>query len=46
MTQDVLRWLRLLAGTVAIAAGIAGFAPGDTAPAGATPTDVVLVQAG
>ncbi|WP_158545865.1 hypothetical protein [Blastococcus sp. TF02A-30] len=45
MSRDVLRSVRLLAVTLAVAAGIAGFAPGDTAPAGATPTDVVLVEA-
>ncbi|WP_157944100.1 hypothetical protein [Blastococcus atacamensis] len=46
MSQDVLRPVRLLAATIAVAAGIAGFALGDTAPAGATPTDVVLVHVG
>lgn len=46
MTRNVLRPIRLLAVTLAVAAGIAGFAPGDTAPAGATPVDVVLVEAG
>ncbi|NEK87113.1 hypothetical protein GCU60_15335 [Blastococcus saxobsidens] len=45
MTQHLLRSFRLLAATVAVAAGIAGFALGDTAPAEATPTDLVLVGA-
>jgi hypothetical protein len=49
MTRNVLRPIRLLAVTLAVAAGIAGFAPGDTAPAGDTPDDgavgIVLVDA-
>ena len=45
MTQHLLRSFRLVAATAAVAAGIAGFALGDTAPTGATPTDVVLVEA-
>ena len=45
MVQRLLRSLRLLAATLTVAAGIAGFALGDTAPAEATPTDVVLVVA-
>ncbi|WP_166509517.1 hypothetical protein [Blastococcus sp. TF02-8] len=45
MAQDVVRSFRLVAATIAVAAVIAGFALGDTAPTGATPTDIVLVEA-
>jgi hypothetical protein len=49
MTRNVLASFRLMAGMMALAAGIAGFALRDAAPAGATPpvhTPVVLADAG